>query len=219
MRAQGAQAMRRRTSRFQDLLSALVIGLLPTLMLQAVPVAATPKGSHSPPLVEGAPNTRPIILGDDGAACARDSRQTAVRVQVEGLKSRDGYVRAELYPATAEDFLKPDRLLEREGKPFRRAWIAVPPGGAVSLCLAAPAAGDYALSVVHLEEKRWKFNFRRDGAGFSNNPRIGMGKPPVEQVAFRLSNGVHQEKVVMNYLQGLAFRPLRKTPSHLAGAD
>ncbi|WP_448579248.1 DUF2141 domain-containing protein [Thermaurantiacus sp.] len=208
-----------RRPRRSDFLPALALLLLPAVMLRAAPVVASPKGSDAPPLVEGAPNSRPIILGDDGPACARDSRQPAVRVQVEGLRSRDGYVRAELYPATAEDFLKPDRLLEREGKPFRRAWIAVPPGGAVSLCLAAPAAGDYALSVVHLEEKRWKFNFRRDGAGFSNNPRIGMGRPTVEQAAFRLSHGVRQERVVMNYLQGLAFRPLRQKPSHLAGTD
>lgn len=208
-----------RTPRLQGLSSALALGFLPAFILAAVPVAASATGSGSAPLVEGAPNTRPIILGDDGAACDRDSRRTAVRVQVEGLKSRDGYLRAELYPATAEDFLKPDRLLEREGKPFRRAWIAVPPHGAVNLCLAAPTAGDYALSVVHLEEKRWKFNFRRDGAGFSNNPRIGMGKPPVEQVAFRLSAGVQQQKVVMNYLQGLAFRPIRQKSSQLAGAD
>lgn len=187
------------------------------LVFAFLPLAAP--ASASAPLVEGAPNTRPILLGDDGPACARDARQTAVRVQVSGLRARRGYVRAELYPATSEDFLKPDRLLEREGKPFRRAWIAVPESGEVRLCLKAPVAGDYALSVVHLEEKRWKFNFRRDGAGFSNNPRIGMGKPPVEQVAFRLSGGVTDQNVVMNYLQGLAFRPIRQGDARVAEAN
>ena len=181
-------------------------------------LAAGAVEASAPPLVEGAPNTRPILLGDDGPACGRDGRH-AVRVEVVGLRSRDGYLRAELYPATSEDFLKPDRLLEREGKPFRRAWIAVPATAPAVLCLRAPAAGEYALSVVHLEEKRWKFNFRRDGAGFSNNPKIGMGKPPVEKVAFPVSAGVAQQRVQMNYLQGLSFRPLRREAAQVAEAN
>jgi uncharacterized protein (DUF2141 family) len=163
-------------------------------------------GTAAPP-VEGARNTRPIVLGDDRAACA--AGEPAIRLSVTGLKAREGYLRAEIYPATAEDFLKPDRLLEAEGKPFRRAWVAVPASGPIDICLRTAGPGRYAVSVVHLKERRWKFDFRKDGAGFSNNPRIGMGKPPVEAVAVTLPDGRGRETVVMNYLQGLAFRPLK----------
>jgi uncharacterized protein (DUF2141 family) len=175
------------------------------MLILSLALAAGPLPAAT--LVEGAPNSRPIVLGDDAAACA--GQEPAVRLSVTGLKARSGYLRAELYPATRDDFLKPDRLLEAEGKPFRRAWLAVPLTGPVEICLRTPGPGTYAFSVVHLSEKRWKFDFRRDGAGFSNNPRIGMGKPPVEAVAVSLPSGRGRETIVLNYLQGLAFRPLK----------
>jgi uncharacterized protein (DUF2141 family) len=183
---------------------------LALLAALAAPVPAAP-------LVEGAPNTRPIVLGDDAAACA--AGEPAMRLVVVGLKTRAGYVRAELYPATEGDFLKPDRLLEAEGKPFRRAWVAVPAAGPLEICLKTPGPGAYAFSVVHLAEKRWKFDFRRDGAGFSRNPRIGLGKPPVMAVAVELPAGRGRETVVMNYLQGFAFKPLKGAGAPAAGAN
>ncbi|MCS6986252.1 MAG: DUF2141 domain-containing protein [Sphingomonadaceae bacterium] len=187
---------------------ALGILLAGSALAASAPLRAAEPARTLPRLVEGAPNTRPIVLGDDADACGGDAEGPAVRVEVAGLKERSGYLRAELYPATREDFLKPDRLLEAEGKPFRRAWRAVPPAGPAVLCLKAPQPGQYALAVVHVRERRWKFDVRRDGAGFSNNPRLGLGRPPVERVAFAVGGGVTRQTVVMNYLQGLAFRPL-----------
>ncbi len=179
---------------------------------------AAPALASGAVLVEGAPNSRPIRMGDDAAACAPGSREPAVRVRVEGLRSRAGHVRAELYPATEADWLKPDRLLEREGKPFRRAWLPVPASGPVELCLKVPAPGVYGVSVVHQSSPRWKFDLFRDGAGFSGNPRIGRAKPGPDAVAFRAGAGRVDQVVVMNYLQGLAFRPLRRPVEHMAGA-
>ncbi|MFQ3665640.1 MAG: DUF2141 domain-containing protein [Sphingomonadaceae bacterium] len=187
---------------------ALVL-LIPAL-LSAAPAAASG-------LVEGAPNSRPIVMGDDARACAPGSREPAMLLRIEGLKHREGVVRAELYPATEEDWLKPDRLLEQERKPFRRVWLPVPAAGPVTLCLKTPGPGRYAFSVVHQSSPRWKFDFLRDGAGFTNNPRIRRSKPAVEEVAVQLPAGRGEATVVMNYLQGLAFRPLRQPNERLAG--
>ncbi len=159
-----------------------------------------------------------MLMGDDSPACAPGSREAAVKVRVEGLKSRSGHVRAELYPATEADWLKPDRLLEREGKPFRRAWLPVPARGPVELCLKAPGPGIYGISVVHQARPRWKFDVLKDGAGFSGNPRIGRGKPGHQEVAVRVGPGRSEQIVVMNYLQGLAFRPLKRPAERVAGA-
>lgn len=188
----------------------------PTLTLVAL-LAAAPALASGAALVEGAPNTRPIVMGDDAPACAPGSREAAVRVRVEGLRARSGTVRAELYPATEADWLKPDRLLEREGRPFRRAWLPVPAAGPVELCLKVPAPGVYGVSVVHQPSPRWKFDIFRDGAGFSGNPRIGRSKPRHDEVAFQAGAGRVEQLVVMNYLQGLAFRPLRRAEERVAG--
>lgn len=189
---------------------------LPLAALLAALLVA-PAAAGDAPLVEGAPNSRPIVMGDDSPACAPGSREPAVKVRVEGLRARSGHVRAELYPATEADWLKPDRLLEREGKPFRRAWLPVPASGPVELCLRAPAPGLYGISVVHQPSPRWKFDLFRDGAGFSGNPRIGRRRPGHDEVAVRVGPGRTEQLVVMNYLQGLAFRPLRQAEQRLAG--
>ncbi|MFN7174569.1 MAG: DUF2141 domain-containing protein [Thermaurantiacus tibetensis] len=190
----------------------------PTLTLVALLALAPVLAAEAAPgLVEGAPNTRPIVMGDDAPACAPGSREAAVRVRVEGLRARSGTVRAELYPATEADWLKPDRLLEREGRPFRRAWLPVPAAGPVELCLKVPAPGVYGVSVVHQPSPRWKFDIFRDGAGFSGNPRIGRAKPRHDEVAFQAGAGRVEQLVVMNYLQGLAFRPLRRAEERVAG--
>lgn len=193
------------------------VGMRPIATLAAL-MLAVPAPAPGAALVEGAPNSRPIRMGDDAPACAPGSREPAVRVRVEGLKSRSGHVRAELYPATEADWLKPDRLLEQEGRPFRRAWLPVPAAGPVELCLKVPAPGVYGVSVVHQPSPRWKFDIFRDGAGFSGNPRIGRAKPGHEAVAFRAESGRVEQLVVMNYLQGLAFRPLRRAEERMAGA-
>ncbi len=182
-------------------------------------MVAAPAQASDSPLVEGAPNSRPILMGDDAAACAPGAREMAVKVRVEGLRARSGAVRAELYPATEADWLKPDRLLEREGRPFRRAWLPVPAAGPVELCLKVPAPGVYGVSVVHQASPRWKFDFLRDGAGFSGNPRIGRRQPRHDEVAFRVAAGRVDQTVVMNYLQGLAFRPIRQPREQVAGAE
>lgn len=179
---------------------------------------ATAGAAAAAPPADGGRNTRPIVLGDDAPACAPDADVPALKLKVAGLKHRGGYLRAELYPANDADFLKPDRLLEAEGKPFRRVWVPVPATGPAEVCLKAPGPGTWAVSVLHFAERRWKFDFRRDGAGFTNNPKLGLARPKAAAVAIPVAVGGRETTVVMNYLHGLGFRPIARKAERLAGA-
>jgi uncharacterized protein (DUF2141 family) len=151
------------------------------------------------------------ILGPDAAACRSGSNETALLVVIDGFKHRDGLVRAEVYPANDDDFLKLDHRLKAEGKFFRRIEVAPPRSGPAKICVRLPEPGDYAVVALHttnVETHRRKFNFREDGVGFVNNPRLGLNQPKAERVSLTARRGVNEEVVILNYLRGLAMRPI-----------
>jgi uncharacterized protein (DUF2141 family) len=151
------------------------------------------------------------ILGPDADACRPGSGETALLVVVDGFKHRDGLVRAEVYPANDEDFLKLDHRLKAEGKFFRRVEVAPPRSGPAKICVRLPEPGTYAVVALHttnVATHRRKFNFREDGVGFVNNPRLGVSQPRAERVSVRAARGVNEEVVILNYLRGLAMRPI-----------
>ncbi|MDV3458776.1 DUF2141 domain-containing protein [Sphingomonas sp. HF-S4] len=132
-----------------------------------------------------------------------------VIVNVTGLKDRTGRLKVELYPANEADFLKDDRELVREGKPFRRVWAPMPASGAVSVCIRAPSAGQWALLFTHDRDGKNKFNFWQDGAGFPSNARLGRSRPKVRQALVNVAPGGGQITVRAQYLKGLGgFGPL-----------
>lgn len=144
------------------------------------------------------------VLGEDAAACAAGN-VPAVRVTVTGLKDRIGRLKLELYPATQDDFLKDDRDLVREGKVFRRVWSATPAGaGAVTMCIRAPAPGRYALLFTHDRDGKNKFNFWRDGAGFSGAGKLGRSRPKLDQAIVTVGRGTTDVSVRAQYLRGLS---------------
>ena len=121
------------------------VGLLTLLM----PVAAFAQVPSSPSLGIAEGRCRP---GESGPSLI---------VNLVGLKDRAGNLKAELYPANDSDFLADDNILLNAGKTFRRVVIDVPPTGAVQLCIRAPAAGTYGLTVLHDRDKDRKFNLSR----------------------------------------------------------
>lgn len=147
-------------------------------------------------------------IGSDAAACTGGGGP-AIRVEVAGLKDRSGRLKLELYPATADDFLKDDRDLLRQGKTFRRVWVSTPPAGAVALCIRVPAPGRYALLLTHDRDGRNKFNIWRDGAGFVRAGRLGRSRPTVAQAAIDVGPGVTTATIRAQYLRGLGgFAPV-----------
>lgn len=130
-------------------------------------------------------------------------------VNVQGLKDRTGRLKLELYPANEDDFLKDDRDLRKEGKPFRRIWAQTPQSGAVTLCIRAPSAGQWALLFTHDRDGKNKFNFWQDGAGFTSTQRLGRSRPKVGQARVNVPEGGGTVTVRAQYLRGLGgFGPL-----------
>ena len=130
-------------------------------------------------------------------------------VNVLGLKDRTGRMKLELYPANEADFLKDDRDLKKEGKPFRRVWLPTPQSGPVTLCIRAPSAGQWALLFTHDRDGKNKFNFWQDGAGFTSGQRLGRSRPKVGQARVNIPASGGTVTVRAQYLRGLGgFAPL-----------
>ena len=161
--------------------------------------------THSESYIPSTPD-----LGKAEAVCRPNEGGPAVLVLVTGLKDREGRIKAELYPATDDDFLADDNLLIMAGKPFRRIEVPLPASGPVQLCLRVPGPGAYALTVLHDRDSNRKFGLSTDGVGFSGNPRLGLSKPKAASARFNAGPGLSPVTVRMNYRRGLfSFGPLK----------
>lgn len=152
------------------------------------------------------------ILGPDAAACAPGSGKDAVLLTVDGFKNREGTLRVELWPGTDEDFMRDHHALVAEGKPYARVTVPVPASGPARVCVALPGPGTYAMGAFHSPAGVRKFDYKKDGATFTRNPKVGIfnTKPKAADVAMRFNNGLSQSQVTLNYLKGLGFRPIPK---------
>ncbi len=167
------------------------VGLLSLL----IPVAAFAQVPSSP------------SLGIAEGRCRSGENGPSLLITLVGLKDRAGNLKAELYPANDADFLADDNILLNAGKTFRRVVVDVPQSGPVQLCLRAPAAGTYGLTVLHDRDKDRKFNLSRstgDGIGFGANPTSqGPFKPKIAVARVAVGNDPTSVNVVMLYRTGL----------------
>jgi len=146
-------------------------------------------------------------LGMAAGRCRESETGPAFLVEVTGLKDRAGRLKLELYPATDADFLADDNVLISAGKPFARVEAPIARDGEVQLCIRAPHAGRYALSLLHDCNSDRKFELSSDGIGFSNNPKLGWSKPGASHVAVDVGDAPRRITIVMNYRHGLSMRP------------
>ena len=159
--------------------------------------------------VESSPN-----LGRAEGQCRADETGPALIITVVGLKDRKGNLRAELYPDNDKDFLQDDNILVNAGKTFRRVEMAVPPAGAVQICVRTPGPGHYTLSLLHDRDSNRKFGLSSDGVGFPNNPKLGLSKPKATAVRFAAGSGLTDISIRLNYRRGLfSFGPLERPGS------
>lgn len=151
------------------------------------------------------------LAGTDGASCRPGESGPALLAAIGGFKDRTGNVRIELYPPAVDaDFLTSSKVLIAAGKTFRRVEIPVPASGDVTLCIRAPHAGDFAVSVLHDRKGDGKFAATSDGAGFGNNPKLGLSKPKAAAATLAVGPGVTETRIVLNYYKGLlSFGPVR----------
>ena len=150
-------------------------------------------------------------LGIAEGRCRAGEPGPAFLVNVTGLKDRGGTIKAELYPANDADFLADDNVLINAGKTFRRVVIDVPSTGPVQLCIRAPSAGTYGLSLLHDRDGNRKFGLSIDGVGFGSNPEsLGPFKPKIAVGRVVARGGVTSVTVRMLYRRGLiSFGPIK----------
>jgi uncharacterized protein (DUF2141 family) len=148
---------------------------------------------------------RAAAIGPHAAVCEAGGRSVTVRVT--GFRVRTGRVRVQLYAANPRTFLERGRWLQRIDLPAANA-------GDMDVCVPVAAAGRYAVMVRHDTNGNGD-NDRSDGGGFSGNPQVSLldlalgRKPPMERVAFAVGAGNVTQRVVLNYVQGTRFGPIR----------
>jgi len=149
------------------------------------------------------------VVGPESGACAPGGGP-AIRADIVGLKDRKGRLKLELYPPTAEDFLKDDSVLLSAGKVFRRVWADMPQTGPVSVCIRVPRPGRYALLFTHDRDGKNKFDYRVDGGGVPGNVRFGYGRPKYTTALVEVGEGTTVTTIKAQYFRGLlsGFGPL-----------
>jgi uncharacterized protein (DUF2141 family) len=162
--------------------------------LASVPVPAAPLASHAGPC---------------GAVAERGAeRGSAMLVQVTGFKARRGTLRVQAYGGDPDSFFEKGRYIDRIDVP-------VPASGAARVCIPLPRPGTYAVSVRHDMDGDRKTG-RADGGGMSGNPAVSIAdllfkrKPSADRVSVTIGNGITTVPVTLNYMQGMAFRPIPK---------
>lgn len=129
----------------------------------------------------------------------------AVLATISGLRAPTGLLVVYLYGDRPQDFLEHARSIQRIELPVRSQ-------APVRVCLRAPAAGRYAVSVRHdVDGNRRRFDMS-DGGGFSRNPRLSLTnlRPALDEVLIDVGPGVESVEVVLNYRYGLSIRPVRR---------
>jgi uncharacterized protein (DUF2141 family) len=167
------------------------------LSLMACPLLIAATIQSTPDLGTAEGNCRPNELGP------------SFLVDVAGLKDRSGKLKLEVYPPNDADFLADDNILILSGKTFRRIEQPVPASGPVRLCVRLPAAGSYAVSLLHDRDSNRKFGWRVDGIGFAGNPKLGWSKPRASDATAIAHPGPTAIEIVMNYRRGFGMRPMR----------
>jgi uncharacterized protein (DUF2141 family) len=147
----------------------------------AVPVAAQGYGSK---------------IANDLGQCA-PGKGPAIRLEVSGLKSNAGNLFVRTYHARSSDWLKSRRYIHRID--------TVPRKGTTTVCVPLPAAGDYAITVQHDVNGNRDTDLSIDGAGVSNNPKIGsflglVPRPPsLGQARFTAGAGITRMTIAVQY--------------------
>ncbi len=118
-----------------------------------------------------------------------------VEVSVTGLRSAKGQL---LVCLTTRASAFPDCSKDKAS-----VRMAVKAADAVDFAIHAPAAGTYAIAVVHDENGNNKMDkaifLPKEGFGFSRNPAITVGPPSFKAASFVVAGDVRQS-IRMKYM-------------------
>jgi uncharacterized protein (DUF2141 family) len=118
-----------------------------------------------------------------------------VLIVVKDVEKSVGLITVELYrndPAT---------FLSKEGRELRIRVAAKSPE--TKFCVHAPIATSYAMAVYHDRNANQKFDKNPLGMpaepyGVSNNPRMRLGPPPIEQALFDVADEGAKVEIKLN---------------------
>lgn len=133
-------------------------------------------------------------IGNNMSQC-RSGDGPAVLVTVDGVKASKGRIRVQSYRATAADWLKKGRWINRIDASAR--------AGTMTFCVPVPSAGSYGIAVRHDLDGDGQTDLSGDGGGMSNNPSINifnLGKPSYTKTAFPVGSGVKSITIRMRYM-------------------
>ena len=142
----------------------------------ALAVAGVAAGT---PAAEAKKETAPPAFDFEHVSCTGAPNE--IRVVIGGLKESVGLVTVDLYANNDDGFLN------KRGRVGRKRAAAKAPH--TSVCLAAPAPGEYAIAVYHDENANRDFDKGAFGLpaepwGISNNPKVRFGPPHVSEALF-----------------------------------
>lgn len=121
---------------------------------------------------------------------------TTIEVKIEGLRNAKGRV---LVCLTSNASAFPD--CSKDAKAIKAEFTTAQ---AASFRLAAPAQGQYAISLIHDENGNGKLDTRvmmpREGFGFSRNPKISFGPPKFKSASFAVGAATVSQTIKMKYM-------------------
>ena len=121
---------------------------------------------------------------------------TPIHVHIHGIRNAHGTVKAVLYGPHPQDFLVKGKKADKEREPAQE--------GSMTLCVAAPAPGQYGVVVYHDENSNGKFDrnwigLPIEGFGVSNNPTLFLAPPSFEEAAFEVKSEMTPVDIEMKY--------------------
>jgi uncharacterized protein (DUF2141 family) len=127
---------------------------------------------------------------------AADPNQVRLQVSVSGMRSTEGNVAITIYPDEPSHFLDGAYKLARQAVP-----IMLP---VTRACFAFVAPGFYAVALFRDENSNGHFDttllgIPAEGYGFSNNPKLYLGPPSLNQVRFAAHSGDNSVEIRMKY--------------------
>ncbi|MDR4494534.1 MAG: DUF2141 domain-containing protein [Nitrospirales bacterium] len=137
-------------------------------------------------------------LGDDYQRplnrCPDSGKQ--VHVHIYGIRNAQGTVKAVLYGPDPNDFLVKGKKTDKEREPARE--------GTMTLCVAAPDVGQYAVVIYHDENNNHKFDrnwigLPTEGFGVSNNPSLFLAAPSFGESKFEVKEDITHIAIEMKY--------------------
>jgi len=134
------------------------------------------------------------VLQQPASTCP--SRGIPIHVHIHGIRNAHGTVKVVLYGPNPQDFLVKGKKVDKEREPAQE--------GSMTLCVAAPQKGRYAVVVYHDENDNKKFDrnwigLPTEGFGVSNDPSLFLAQPSFDESSFEVNGALTAIEVEMKY--------------------